>query len=71
VSLAGYFFYLVRRVSHGNVLNSVLHGLFDFTLLSSFVGDDPYPGAFAPAAVYVVLGIVLLVRRRHIEPASA
>jgi uncharacterized protein len=70
VSLAGYFFYLVRRVSHGNVLNSVLHGLFDFTLLSSFIGDDPYPGAFAPMAVYVILGIVLLLRRRHIEPAT-
>ena len=35
VSLAGYFFYLIRRVSRSNILNSVLHGFFDFTILSS------------------------------------
>ncbi|HMJ75696.1 MAG TPA: CPBP family glutamic-type intramembrane protease, partial [Iamia sp.] len=34
VSFAGYFFYLIRRVSKGNVANSVIHGLFDFSLLS-------------------------------------
>ncbi len=33
VSFAGYFFYLVRRVSRGNVLNSVMHGLFDFSTI--------------------------------------
>ena len=74
VSFAGYFFYLTRRVSGSNVLNSVLHGLFDFTIVSSFViagDDDVYLGAMAPIAVYIVVGIILLIRRRHIEPAPA
>ena len=30
----GIFFYLMRRVSHGNVVNSVIHGIFDFSLIS-------------------------------------
>jgi hypothetical protein len=34
VSAAGYFFYLIRRVSRGNVVNSVIHGLVDFSILS-------------------------------------
>ena len=34
VSFAGYFFYLTRRVSGGNVLNSVLHGLFDLSIIT-------------------------------------
>ena len=34
VSFAGYFFYLVRRVSRSNILNSVLHAGFDFAILS-------------------------------------
>lgn len=71
VSLAGYFFYLIRRVSGGNVLNSVIHGLFDFTLISGtmiLVDQKGYVGAFAPILVYVVLGIVLFLARHHIEP---
>jgi hypothetical protein len=75
VSFAGYFFYLIRRVSRSNILNSVLHGLFDFTILSGTAalarGDDAYPGTFLPILVYVVCGILLLVRRHHIEPAPA
>ncbi|QCQ89838.1 CPBP family intramembrane glutamic endopeptidase [Rhodococcus sp. SGAir0479] len=72
VSLAGYFFYLTRRVSRGNVLNSVLHGLFDFALLSgTAVLLDPhnYLGVVAPILVYPVLALVLLVRRHKIEPS--
>ena len=71
VSLAGYFFYLVRRVSRGNALNSVIHGLFDFSLLSGsavLVNQDTYVGALAPIAVYPVLAIVLLIGRHRIEP---
>ena len=71
VSLAGYFFYLVRRVSRGNALNSVIHGLFDFSILTGtaiLVDQEAYPGALGPILVYPVLAIVLIVRRRHIEP---
>ncbi|HEY9310791.1 CPBP family intramembrane glutamic endopeptidase [Williamsia sp.] len=72
VSFAGYFFYLTRRVSGGNALNSVLHGLFDFALLSStaiVVDQQIYAGAFAPILVYPILAIILFVRRHHIEPS--
>jgi uncharacterized protein len=72
VSFAGYFFYLTRRWSRGNALNSVLHGLFDFAILSSsaiLVDQESYAGSVAPIAAYVILAIVLLVRRHHIEPA--
>jgi hypothetical protein len=75
VSLAGYFFYLTRRVSGNNAVNSVLHGLFDFALLSStsiLLGQVFYLGALAPLLAYPVLAIVLLVKRRKIElPAGA
>ncbi len=72
VSLAGYFFYLMRRVSHGNVVNSVIHGLFDFSLItgSAILADQVYLGSLAGVAVYLVLGVVLLVRRHKIEPAA-
>ena len=72
VSFAGYFFYLTRRVSGSNVLNSVLHGLFDFALLSGMailVDQDPYVGAGAAIVAYLVAGGAVLVGRHRIEPA--
>jgi len=72
VSFAGYFFYLVRRRSGGNVVNSVLHGLFDFSILSGsaiLADQGGYIGSLAPIAVYPVLALILFVRRRRIEPA--
>lgn len=73
VGLAGYFFYLIRRVSRGNVVNSVLHGLFDFSLLSGsaiLVDQQAYAGTLLPVLVYPVLAIILFVKRRDIEPAE-
>lgn len=73
VSLAGYFFYLTRRVSGSNALNSVMHGLFDFSLLTGTVillDQQGYAGTFAPLLAYPILAIILLVKRRSIEPAG-
>ena len=73
VSFAGYFFYLTRRASHGNVVNSILHGLFDFSLLTGtviLVDQDPYIGSAAAILAYLIVGIVLLVRRHSIEPGQ-
>jgi uncharacterized protein len=70
VSFAGYFFYLVRRVSGGNALNSVVHGLFDFSIITgtAIAADQGgYPGTLAAIVAYLVVGAVLLVRRHHIE----
>lgn len=73
VSFAGYFFYLIRRASRGNVLNSVIHGLFDFSILTGTaiaVDQGAYPGGLAAILAYLIVGSLLLVRRRSIEPVS-
>ena len=60
VSFAGYFFYLIRRVSGGNALNSVIHGLFDFSIISGtmiLVDQEPYVGSAAAIAAYLVVGV--------------
>ncbi|TYL45409.1 CPBP family intramembrane metalloprotease [Nocardioides sp. BGMRC 2183] len=70
VSFAGYFFYLIRRVSGGNVLNSVIHGLFDFSILSGtaiMADQGGYPGTLAAVLAYLIVGAVLPIRRRHIR----
>ena len=73
VSFAGYFFYLIRRVSGGNVLNSVIHGLFDFSIITGtmiVIDQEPYAGSAAAIAAYLIVGVLLIVRRHRIEPAS-
>jgi hypothetical protein len=73
VSFAGYFFYLIRRASGGNVLNSVLHGMFDFSILTGtaiFVDQQGYVGSVFAILAYVIIAIVVIARRRHIEPAE-
>jgi uncharacterized protein len=70
VSFAGYFFYLTRRVSGGLIVPAIIHGLFDFSILSGAVaGDATYAGGLAAMLAYPVVAIILLVRRHRIEPA--
>ena len=74
VSFAGYFFYLTRRASGGNVVNSVIHGMFDFSILSGTVilaDQGAYIGMIGAILSYVVVGVLLVVRRRRIEPDPA
>ena len=69
VSFAGYFFYLTRRVSGGLLVPAVLHGLFDFSILSSTVIDDRgYAGGLAAILAYPLVAVILVVRRHRIEP---
>ncbi|MGW4245296.1 CPBP family intramembrane glutamic endopeptidase [Nocardia sp. NPDC004722] len=73
VSAAGYFFYLTRRVTGGNIANSIIHGLFDFSLLTgtAILADQTlYPGTMLPVLVYPVLAVILLVKRHSIEPVT-
>ena len=68
VSFAGYFFYLTRRVSGGLIVPAVIHGSFDFSILSGGVtGGATYAGGIAAILAYPMVAIVLLVRRRRIE----
>jgi membrane protease YdiL (CAAX protease family) len=69
VSFAGYFFYLTRRVSGGLVVPAVVHGMFDFSILSGAVVEgSTYVGSLAAIVAYPLVAVILLARRRHIEP---
>ncbi len=69
---AGYFFYLTRRVGGGLWLAVIMHALWDFGLLSSSIkADSIYPGAALFVLADIVLLILLLVRRKRIEPRPA
>ena len=69
VSTSGYFFYLCLRVGGVIFLPMLVHGLWDFSLLSSEVGADPqaWVGTGLPILAQVVLIVVLLRRRHRIE----
>ncbi len=57
VSFAGYFFYLTRRVAGGLIVPAVIHGMFDFSILSGAVaGDATYAGSIAAILAYPVVG---------------
>ena len=66
---AGYFFYLVRRRSGGLLMPAILHGLWDFGLISgSVVPDKSYLGAALFILADLALIIIVLVRRHRIAP---
>jgi membrane protease YdiL (CAAX protease family) len=70
--IAGYFFYLIRRRTGGVLVGAVIHGLWDFGLISSaIVLDETYAGAALFMLTNVVIVVILLVRRHRIEPAPA
>ncbi|MEU7734434.1 CPBP family intramembrane glutamic endopeptidase [Streptomyces griseus] len=73
VSTSGYFFYLCLRVGGVILLPMLVHGLWDTSLFSNLVGDEPQasPGMALIIVLQAVLIIVLLVRRRSIEPETA
>lgn len=71
VSFAGYFFYLIRRVSGGNRLNSVLHGMFDFSLISGtaiLVDQELYAGVIAGIFAYLIIAVIVIIGRKRLEP---
>jgi membrane protease YdiL (CAAX protease family) len=73
VSLGGYFFYLTRRSAGTILLPMVLHGLYDFSIFSHAIGRGESDGGAQtgiPLLITIVLGIILLVRRKHIEPSA-
>ncbi|MFF8513493.1 CPBP family intramembrane glutamic endopeptidase [Streptomyces sp. NPDC015492] len=73
VATSGYFFYLCLRAGTTLLLPMLVHGLWDFSLVSNSVGSDPKlsAGMVLPIILQVVLIVVLLLRRRSIEPAPA
>ena len=54
-------------------MNSVLHGLFDFSLLTGtvvLVDQVPYVGSATAILAYLIVAVVLVVRRHWIEPTN-
>ncbi|MFJ3215695.1 lysostaphin resistance A-like protein [Kitasatospora sp. NPDC086801] len=72
VSTSGYFFYLCLRVGSTLLLPMLVHGLWDFSLISNTAGTDPEtsPGIALPILLQVVLIVLVIVKRRSIEPAT-
>ncbi|WP_241778854.1 CPBP family intramembrane glutamic endopeptidase [Streptomyces sp. AcH 505] len=72
MSTSGYFFYPRLRVGGVILLPILVHGLWDTSLISNLVGDEPQAslGMVLVALLKVVLIVVLLVKRRTIETAS-
>ncbi|MBN6038172.1 CPBP family intramembrane glutamic endopeptidase [Amycolatopsis sp. 195334CR] len=67
-AVSGYFFYLVRRRSGGILLPAVVHGLWDFSLISgAVVPGESYFGVVASLLAIIGLAVVLVVRRHRIH----
>jgi CAAX protease family protein len=64
---AGYFLYLIRRVGGGLLLPVIVHGLWDFGIFTGRLGAV-YAGTGLLVLADVVIVVILLVRRRQIEP---
>ncbi|GGZ52263.1 CPBP family intramembrane metalloprotease [Streptomyces subrutilus] len=73
VSTSGYFFYLCLRAGATLLLPMLVHGLWDTSLFSNLVGDEPQGsvGMVLIVLLQAVLIVVLLVKRRTVEPAAA
>lgn len=65
-AIAGFFFYLVLRVTGRLIAGMVLHALWDAGLFTGLITDEAYIGGLAFLLANIVMAIVLLVRRRHI-----
>ncbi|MDV9190459.1 CPBP family intramembrane glutamic endopeptidase [Streptomyces sp. SR27] len=72
VSTSGYFFYLCLRVGGTLLLPMLVHGLWDFGLISNSAGVDPEasPGMVLPILLQVALIVLVIVKRRSISPAT-
>lgn len=70
VSTSGYFFYLCLRVGGTLLLPMLVHGLWDLGLISNLVGSEPkaYAGMVLPIVLQIALIVVLVIRRRSVEP---
>jgi hypothetical protein len=69
-AMAGYFFYITRRVSGTLIAPIILHGLWDFGLFSNQLTDEIGLGAGLFIIVDVVLLIVAIATFRKVFPKA-
>jgi hypothetical protein len=70
-ALSGYFLYLIRRRSRGLLVPALIHGLWDFSLISAaVVPGKGYAGPVLNVFALLVLAVVVVVRRRLVEPST-
>ncbi len=69
-AVAGFFFYVIRRVSGLLIVSMVVHGLWDFGLVTNTVSTPPTLGVVAFILADIVLAIVALVTIRRVFPRS-
>ena len=67
-AIAGYFFYLSRRVSGGLIVPIILHGLWDFGLITNSLSKPIAAGAALFILADVVLAILSIVTIRKVFP---
>jgi membrane protease YdiL (CAAX protease family) len=67
-AVAGYFFYLIRRVSGLLVVSMVVHGLWDFGLFTNTLSTPPGIGVAAFILADVVLAVVAIATIRKVFP---
>lgn len=67
-AVAGYFFYVTRRVSGLLIVSMIIHGLWDFGLFTNTLSTPPGFGSIAFILADVVLAILAIVTIRKIFP---
>jgi uncharacterized protein len=69
--IAGYFFYILRRRTRGLLVPVIVHGLWDFSLISGqTTPGQTHPITMLAILTMIVLAIILFIRRHHIEPTD-
>ncbi|MFF3856407.1 type II CAAX prenyl endopeptidase Rce1 family protein [Micromonospora sp. NPDC002575] len=67
--IAGYFLYLIRRRTGGILAAALVHGGWDFSLISDGVaGGQPRGLPIVAIGAMIVLAVVVLVGRKRITP---
>ena len=67
-AVAGYFFYVIRRVSGLLIVSMIVHGLWDFGLFTNTLSNPTSIGAFLFILADIVLAIVAIVTIRKVFP---
>ena len=67
-AVAGYFFYVIRRVSGLLIVSMIMHGLWDFGLFTNTLSDPPGIGVAAFILADIGLAIVAIATIRKVFP---